>query len=542
MKRICAVIALMLAAVAAGAQSVGDAVNFSSLNYAGTARSMALGNAMTAVGGDLGAIVINPAGSAVYGYSEFAITPGLTISSVNAAYSSYSDRSFGASGNTTNTRFDLPNIGLVMRFENGYGSAIKSWSLSFQYAQVENYYSSAYASGVNGLSSRAAELATGACGLSEEKLDSRDSFNNTDYSWDLLTAYQSGTIGSLSDKYYIGSNEALVEDKSGIYHYIPGDLNQASRLVKSGTKNDMVTNFALNINDRVYAGFSVGMPSARYRYTDYYTEAAVNPGDFPVEFIDSKGFPDPTWYESNTMDYYYESSFVGIYAKLGVIARLTDFLRVGAAVQSPASLSITENWQYAASATFVNSDYNGTSRSPLGEYSYGLTTPWLFNVGLAGVLGGYGFLSADYEMVDYSSMRFKTRYSDGSFGVNDYFYEVNNEIKSSCGASHNLRLGLEVKPLPMIALRGGYGFMTNAFRESTVGNTNFFSFGFGYSSPGSFYVDAAAKCTSYSSEEKALYYDYDGFTEEGEYVEFLAPHIRFRRNLWNVSLTLGFRF
>lgn len=66
MKKIAMAAALMLAFLTAGAQTSFDAYNFSKTNYAGTARSMALGNAMTALGGDIGAIVLNPAGSAVF--------------------------------------------------------------------------------------------------------------------------------------------------------------------------------------------------------------------------------------------------------------------------------------------------------------------------------------------------------------------------------------------------------------------------------------------------------------------------------------------
>ena len=70
---------LSLTAFYAGAQTVYDGLTFSKNEYFGTARSIALGNAMTAVGGDLGSISLNPAGSAVAGYSQFTITPGLSI-------------------------------------------------------------------------------------------------------------------------------------------------------------------------------------------------------------------------------------------------------------------------------------------------------------------------------------------------------------------------------------------------------------------------------------------------------------------------------
>lgn len=538
--------ALVLAVATAGAQTMYDAINFSNLNYAGTARSMALGNAMTALGGDLGAIVVNPAGSGVYNYSEFALTPGLSISSVDSRYSYYGDSYFGAADRSTSTRFDLPNLGFVLKFNTGATSGVKGWSLAFMISQTDNYISYGYASGTNNLTSRAAELGYGAYGLSEETLDSSDAYKNSseEYTWDLISAYQSGTIGSLEDGYYIGSNEKLVKDSKGYYHYVPGDLKQVSALTKAGVKNDVIINGAVNVNDRIYIGFTLGLPTARYRYTEGYTESAVNPADFPVDFTGKQGLIESTYYRANSMNYYYSANCSGIYAKLGVIARLTDSFRVGASVQSPTALTVRENWQYAATATFDNSNYSASSKSPIGEYTYGLNTPWLFNAGLAYTLQSIGFLSVDYEMIDYTSARFRTRYEDGSFGSNDYFRELNNEMRQKCTATHNLRVGVEVKPLPFMAIRGGYGFSTNPERGYSFedGKSSFFSFGLGFSTPGSFYADIAAKRTKYPVTAMTLYYDYDGFTSEGEYVSFIAPEVSSLRKLWNVSLTIGWRF
>ena len=58
----------------ASAQTVGDALRFSDNNYYGTARTIAMGNAFTALGGDLGSVSINPAGSAVNSFSQVTIT------------------------------------------------------------------------------------------------------------------------------------------------------------------------------------------------------------------------------------------------------------------------------------------------------------------------------------------------------------------------------------------------------------------------------------------------------------------------------------
>ena len=70
---------MLLAGVSAFGQGWQDAYLFSQNEYGGTARSMALGNAVTALGGDPGTIGINPAGSSVNSYSQFMFTSGLSI-------------------------------------------------------------------------------------------------------------------------------------------------------------------------------------------------------------------------------------------------------------------------------------------------------------------------------------------------------------------------------------------------------------------------------------------------------------------------------
>ena len=62
MKRFIIISVLCLAGQALWGQTYYDAETLGENTYFGTARSIAMGNAMTAVGGDLGSIVINPAG------------------------------------------------------------------------------------------------------------------------------------------------------------------------------------------------------------------------------------------------------------------------------------------------------------------------------------------------------------------------------------------------------------------------------------------------------------------------------------------------
>ena len=138
MKKIIISAGLFLAAAAfAGAQNMYDAINFSQNNYFGTARSMALGNAVTALGGDLGSVGINPAGSAVAPYGQFVITPGLTVSSVSSAYSPEGERGYGLNNDAVKTRMNLPNIGMSFNFETGNRYGLRSVSMAVMANQTD---------------------------------------------------------------------------------------------------------------------------------------------------------------------------------------------------------------------------------------------------------------------------------------------------------------------------------------------------------------------------------------------------------------------
>lgn len=84
MKKYTIIAGLSLLSLQLGAQNMYDALRYSSDYYTGSARTLALGNAVTATGGDVATIAVNPAGGAVSGFSQVTVTPGLNISSCTA--------------------------------------------------------------------------------------------------------------------------------------------------------------------------------------------------------------------------------------------------------------------------------------------------------------------------------------------------------------------------------------------------------------------------------------------------------------------------
>ena len=149
---------VMLYAVMAGAQNIKDLMLFSQNEYYGTARSIGMGNAMTAIGGDLGSIGINPAGSAVANHAQITITPGITISSVSSRYSPSGESAFGPAATTNSNRVNMPNFGTTLRFDTGNSSGLKSFTLGFVANMTNQYEFSSSASGVNSRSSMLAGI------------------------------------------------------------------------------------------------------------------------------------------------------------------------------------------------------------------------------------------------------------------------------------------------------------------------------------------------------------------------------------------------
>lgn len=529
----------------AGAQTAYDALTFSENNYEGTARSVAMGNAFTALGGDMGAININPAGSAVSNYSQITITPGLTFSTnTTKGVPPYGDGNlpyFEREMSSRLTRFSIPNIAMNFSWETGRRSGLKSISFGFIVNKTASWDEDVYANGKNNTTSFMGQMADEATimGYKESDLYNNDSYNYMP--WNIVAGYQSGmisTFGGYEDA-YIGASEQIYynpatgEEEIGL----GGVLDQSYGRQVTGGKYDYVFNLGANISDFIYLGANIGLTSLEYNYNDYFREAAVDPSDFEIEFTDGSA----TRFEQMRYNYLYKATGSGIYAKIGAIVTPVAGLRIGAAIQTPVANKITEEWRVSASTQFSDSKYSGSSSSPYGENSYNLTSPMIANFGVAYTFGSLGVISADYEICDYSSMRFS-----GSSYDREYFESVNEDIRSRFGASHSLRAGLEIRPLSSFAVRAGYNLTTSPEIKDNWGDylpktfTQNVSFGLGYSSKGSFFADLAIRKTLLNDEYYMPYPDY--IFDENDNILSPVPEIRNRHSLWKVMLTFGWRF
>lgn len=553
-------ITLLLMTVAAGAyaQNAYDALNFSENNYEGSARTVAMGNAFTALGGDLGAVTINPAGSAVAGYSQFAITPGLTFSTSTAqGVSPYDDGElpyFQKAMKSRMSRFSIPNFGLTFNWDTGRKSGLKSFTFGFVLSKTASWDEDIYATGTNSTTSFMGQLAAETTLLlkeynknllpGEEKYTYLDLIGDNTFNympWKNIIGYQSGMISTYGgyDDQFVGASELIFsnpyEENDEIA--IGGPLEQTYGRRVTGGKYDYVFNLGANISDYLFLGMNLGINTLEYNYDEYFKEVAVNPSDFEISFEDGTSM----CFEKMRYNNGYSASGTGYFAKFGFIITPIAGLRIGGAIQTPTVTTIEEKWGMSGFADFTGNSANQTVHTPEGEYRYRLRSPMRANIGAAYTFGSFGVISADYEVCNYGGMRF-----DGSYDDRDHFAEINQDIQSRFGAAHSFRLGLEVKPSSSVAIRAGYNVNGCAEKTNSWGEkidpvyTQNASFGLGFSSKGSFFADIAARRTFLADELFMPYADY--IYDADGYVTAPTPEIRNHKSLWKMLLTVGWRF
>lgn len=538
-----------------------DGIANSENNPYGTARSMALGNAMTAVGGDLGAVAINPAGGAVARYGQFAITPGLTISSSNASFSPVGESSYGASSHESKARMNFPSAGASIRMTTGRDKGLRAYTMTVLLNQMQDYNSSMIASGVNSKTSLLSEFASAACGYYHNELVD---YTANGASWDLVSGYNGRLFGGLSSTIYAGNSE--VETPYG--YAIPAPLAQTSSTMTNGYRRDFIIGWSFDISGNLYLGFNLGLPTMYKNLSEGYFEAPYkNYMDFYICLPDKGGNFVDTFYTGSRYMFSQYTRMTGIYAKFGAIWLPADNVRLGFAIQTPTSYSVTEGYTYSASSTYENTSCNGSSTSPVDEWSYKMRSPFSFNVGLAYTFAGRGLFTLDADFTDYRVMK----YTEAGGGV-EYFYDVNQTINKFCGISKTIRAGVEYKLTPEFSARAGFNLATSPERTwggktaadfygampyygALTGKGQYvkdkktaFSLGFGYSSPGSFFADFAVRVNNYPTSVYLPYYDYDHMDANGvlhqigSTSEELSPRIRINRTLWDAMITFGWRF
>ena len=494
------------------AQYAADALRFSQGNYGSSARFKALGNAQISLGGDISSLGGNPAGLGMFTRSEFAITPEFNSTESNATY-------LGQNTNRTDNQLNLNNIGAVWyspilkargaNLDKGLISVV--WGLG--YSRNNDFSAKVNYGGVNSSSSIADSFAALAQGYAFDD-------NNID-----------PLAGRAFDNYLIDQTAA------GSTNYTRAtSLNntQSQSIVRSGSTSELNFSGALNFSNKFYLGASIGVVTVRYRSDSEFIESGeinaidpTNPSKDPLN--PQVGSDYILSYRQNQI-----TDGSGINAKLGLIYKPIDAVRIGATFQSPTWMHVQDNTYETLDTRYtsggVNDDFFDNNNEPY-QLDYTLRTPYKGSLGASVIIGNNALISGDIDYVDYGSIKISPT---GNNNMSSAISNSNADISDFYTSAINYRIGGEYK-VGQLALRAGFGLNGTPYKDddSNIFETKYYSGGLGYRFS-KYYIDLAYQ----RAETNQTFEDYPTSFSES----IANPVANVAQNKNNVFLTVGVKF
>ncbi len=525
-------IALMLtASLAAMAQDpyINDRLTATD-DLDGTARYVGMGGALGALGADISVISSNPAGIGLYRKNDLTLTFGAVVPNKANGWNSADARTYGEKL----ARASFDQLGFVWSMKMGTGK-LRNVNFAANYQKKANYNLGFYADNLNlgGLSQmdQVAELANAGY--------------DTDYN---LAGW------ALDNDYLTTTKDAEGKITSAVNNY-NGQSGYTTHHQR-GSMQAFDLNLSFNVNNRFYTGVTFGVDNMNYKAWTAYSEQSVD---------GSGNYGDYTLYNDRDID------ATGINVKFGFIVRPIEEnpLRLGLTVETP-------TWYRMKSSTLfdLTDDVTGVRTNTLESYIETVVrTPWCARLSLGSTVDRILAWGVEYEYANMS----KTNMGYPSYDSYDPYHSsysntkdlaMNKLTKNTLRAQHTLKAGIEVNPANAIAVRFGYNFISNRYKDNpsfdqynldshamnyatstdymTLGAANIITAGLGYKYK-KFYIDLAYKYRM----QKAKYYAFDtSFTDPaGDFAALnptlaglsIAPvDIDFNRH--QLMLSLGFKF
>lgn len=400
MKKTLTLMFAMLSIVSLFGQGADDACLISQTFYQGTAKALGMGNALGAVGGDMTAICINPAGMGLYRSNEFTTTLNLLDNYNSSTY-------YGTTNGANKMRLSIPNVGYVNYKERSNYKPLRATQFGIGLTRTNDFNERTYARGINPTSSKIDTYLSQIDGYSEDDLV--DCFPYTIY-----PAWQTYLID-------------IDQDEQGEYFTSPvpqGNIWQGQKNSFKGRSEEWTFAGSANYRDRLFLGASINVAHIKRVGTRVFKESHPDGAD-PVS-----GFND--WSFSEDLS----STGWGCNAKAGFIFHLTPWMRIGGAFHTPSIYAFDETWQ-----TETESEIGYVTRKYISlesHYEYTFIKPLRWVGSMAFIIGQHGMVSLDAEYTNYGAARFMADADD------DYDYTpTNDEIKEKYGHTLNFRLGTE---------------------------------------------------------------------------------------------------
>ncbi|WP_298543487.1 outer membrane protein transport protein [uncultured Aquimarina sp.] len=444
------------------AQDITDAVRYSQQDILGTARFRGMSGAFGALGGDMSALQINPAGSAVFLNSSGSITLSTSNIQNDASY-------FNGFSETSSSNFNFNQIGAVFVYNNqSESSKFNKLSLSIAYDQTTDYADEFFAFGRSNNSIDSYFLSE-AQGIPLDLLTRRSG-----ESVDELYNFLGETEGYGVQQAFLGRESLIIEATD------PSDPNSITYLSNvasvdlssdafpyaqdyyyesTGLNGKFTINGGAQIHDRFYIGVNLNSHFINYdRVTEFFEGNNISASSINEILFTNR----------------LSTIGAGFSAQIGGIVKVSNILRLGASFESPTWYYIEEETTQRVE-TFSNANgrelVNPNVINVFPEYQ--LRTPARATGSIAVLFGKRGLISLDYSYKDYSSTEFD---SDGF----DNFSDLNRQIDNTLQGASTLRIGGELRNGNW-SFRGGYSYEESPYKnESILGERTGLSLGIGY--------------------------------------------------------------
>lgn len=472
------------------AQTIEDVLRYTTLDPSGTARALGAGAALGPLGADQSVTGTNPAGIAQFRKSEFTITPALFFNGSNTQLLPST-----ASTRDNRTTFNLHNIGIVITSQPVNASRWSTMNMALTLNNTGNYNRRVTYRGAT----------TGSIAQRWQEF-ANDPGSNAEFETNLAT--NAGVI------YQDGSSDYYFVDYEGYEDQL---LEKEQTIVSRGSSTELSFAFAANYNERLMIGLSIGMPIIYFEHDSDYAE--TDPG--------TQAGGNVPYFESLEYNDRFTTTGGGVNAKLGLIYRLNQAIRLSGAIHTPTGFTFEDQYETELINNYFidadeSGDFAGGEASETGFFEYQLSSPWRYFLGAGFIIGKKGFLSAEAERVDYHVSRFNID------GFQAYETDINDQIHSRLTDVINLRIGGEMA-INQYRFRLGYGIFPSAYRGDNSQRSTY-SAGIGLRQ-NDLFLDIAYRYTHYNEQ----FYPYE--TQQA-----VLPEVAIDNNLHRLLFTVGVKF
>ena len=430
MKKILISVVALASVCTAIAQETYENAKIATEDLNGTARYVGMGGAMDALGADISTISTNPAGIGLLRKS---------VVNVSFGFNTQQDAVDFAGANKTRMSFD--QLGFV--YSNCWGNdTYVNFAVNYHKSRNFGYILSAQDQLIHASQNK----------LSYAKAKNGLLYNGTDEDGVPNVKKPYASCNQLDDIY---TRNLLFDTSDNTWYYDEATAYTLDRNHK-GYIGEYDFNLSGNVGDRFYWGFTIGYHKVDYKH---YGEYAERLNGFNILVSDDR-------------EIYGE----GFDIKGGLIVRPLEesAFRIGLSVASPTMYKLT-----TSNSTNVNIDgYNVVNGETL---EYRLNTPWKFGVSLGHTIGQSLAIGAGYEYSDYGSL--DSRYNTGG-GYYDWHYGtyhedsesdevMNRHTEQTLKGVSTFKVGAEFKPVPELAVRMGYNYVSpmynkDGFKDGTL--------------------------------------------------------------------------